>query len=264
MTEKIAYNINVLSNFCGKRDVENLTTNNLQEKYGIEQADIMVLFGGSIMCGGDILAHAIKNKIAKKYIIVGGVGHTTGALRQKVHSEYLSITTDGLSEAEVFNNYLRTVYDLEADYLETSSTNCGNNITYLLKLLQSKHITFKSIILCQDATMQRRMDAGFRKYISDDIIIINYATYNATIVVHENQLAYLTNIHGMWSINKYVELLMGEIPRLLDNADGYGPNGKGYIAHVDIPDEVQHAFKELKEVNGINIREANPLYASKE
>jgi len=32
-----------------------------------------------------------------------------------------------------------------------------------------------------------------------------------------------------------VTLLMGEVPRLTDNANGYGPAGRGYIAHVDVP-----------------------------
>ena len=43
----------------------------------------MVLFGGSIIAGGDILAEAIQNEVAKKNIIVGGAGHTTETLRNK-------------------------------------------------------------------------------------------------------------------------------------------------------------------------------------
>ena len=41
----------------------------------------MVLFGGNIIAGGDILAEAIQNEVAKKNIIVGGAGHTTETLR---------------------------------------------------------------------------------------------------------------------------------------------------------------------------------------
>ena len=51
-----------------------------QKKIGINQADVMVLFGGSIIAGGDILAEAIQNEVAKKNIIVGGAGHTTETL----------------------------------------------------------------------------------------------------------------------------------------------------------------------------------------
>ena len=93
--------------------------------------------------------------------------------------------------------------------------------------------------------------------------IINYTTYCAKVLNQDEDLVFEDNIHGMWSINRYVNLLMGEIPRLSDDANGYGPNGKNYIAHVDIPENVMIAFEELKLVFGSETREANPLYASK-
>ena len=257
----IAKNINILGNFCGKRDISVLTSEQLENVYGIPQVDVMVLFGGSILAGGDVLADAIKNKIAKKYVIVGGAGHTTETLRQKVHQEYPEIETAGLSEAEVFQKYLQSVYGCNADYLEKQSTNCGNNITYLLELLKENGISFKSIILSQDSTMQHRMEAGLRKYVKDDVLIINYAAYSAKVLHNGAELVYEDEPHGMWNMERYVNLLMGEIPRLTDNTDGYGPNGKGFIAHVDIPTEVRNAFDELCEV--YSVREANPLYASK-
>lgn len=263
MIEQTAKNINILGYFCGKRDIEALTASHLQDQYGWKRTDVMVLFGGSIISGGDVLANAMKNEIAEKYIIVGGAGHTTGALRQKVHEDCPSIVTDGLSEAEIFNKYLAFRYGLEADYLETRSTNCGNNITYLLDLLKQHGIAYRSIILCQDAAMQRRMEAGMRKYISDDTTIISFAAYEAEVIVRNSQLVYSRDIHGMWDVDRYVNLLMGEIPRLTDDAGGYGPKGKDFIAHVDIPAKVQTAFEELKRTYGEEIREANPLYASK-
>lgn len=263
MLEKIADCINQLGDFCGKRDVENLTPGNLKEKYGIECADVMVLFGGSIISGGDIFASAIQNQVARKYVIVGGAGHTTETLRQKVHEDFPDIITEGLTEAEIFNSYLKNVYGLEADYLETKSTNCGNNITYLLELLHSNKIEFKSIIICQDATMQYRMYAGLRKYVSEDIIIINYAAYQAHVIVQDGELTYSSDIVGMWKTDRYIELLLGEISRLSDNAEGYGPKGTNYIAHVDIPEEVKCAFETLVENSGVHIRKANSLYASK-
>lgn len=263
MYSKIAENINILGEFCGKRDVSKLNQKELLNKYGIEQADVMVLFGGSILAGGDIFAKAIKDKIAKKYIIVGGAGHTTETLRKEVHQEYSEIQTANLSEAEVFQKYLQNIYNCQADYLETESTNCGNNITYLLDLLKKNHIEFKSIILCQDATMQNRMDAGIRKYVTKDVNIINYAAYAASVIDNGEQLTYENVIHGMWKVERYVNLLMGEIPRLTDNENGYGPNGKNFIAHVEIPENVKNAFEELKLVYGEKIREANPLYSSR-
>ena len=130
--QTIAKNINILGAFCGKRDVSELTAEQLQKTFGIVQADVMVLFGGSILCGGNVLAEAMQNHIAKKYIIVGGAGHTTESLRVKMHTEFPHLVTENLPEAQVFAAYLKDRYGLEPDLMECHSTNCGNNITYLL------------------------------------------------------------------------------------------------------------------------------------
>ena len=190
MLENIANNINILGDFCGKRDITELTSEQLLKNYGIPQVDVMVLFGGSIMCGGDVLAQAMKNHIAKKYVIVGGAGHTTETLRLKMHKEFPDIETVGLSEAEVFAKYLKHQYGLAPDFLECKSTNCGNNITYLLDLLKDNGISFSSIIISQDATMQYRMEAGLRKCVSNNIKIINYAVYAVKVVVDNSTLTY--------------------------------------------------------------------------
>ena len=262
MKGETAANINILARFCGKRDLEALDRAALRARYGIEQADVMVLFGGSILAGGDLLARAIADRVARCFVIVGGVGHTTETLRRRVRAEYPSIQTDGLPEAEIFQRYLWEVHGCRADALETRSTNCGNNITNLLELLKARGIEFESIILCQDATMQNRMDAGFRKYAGDRRII-NYAAYAATVIEEDSGLAFAEDIHGMWTMERYVNLLMGEIPRLTDDADGYGPNGKGFIAHVEVPEAVRKASEALKGVCGGVIRPADPRYATR-
>lgn len=47
-------------------------------------------------------------------------------------------------------------------------------------------------------------------------------------------------------------------PRLADNENGYSPRGKGYIAHVDIPKEVEDAFAFLQQ--HFAVRDANEAY----
>ena len=218
--ENTAKNINILGQFCGKRDIEDLTAKQLEQAYQIPQADVMVL-----------LFHDIE--------------------------------TADLSEAQVFAEYLKYQYGLEPDFLECKSTNCGNNITYLLELLKEKQIPYKSIIISQDATMQRRMEAGLKKYVDDSVQIINYAAYSAKVIVDNNRLVYEKAIRGMWNIERYISLLMGEIPRLSDDENGYGPKGKDFIAHVEIPSEVRDAFNELCSTYSELVRKANPEYASK-
>ncbi len=260
MNGRTAENINILGRFCGMRDVALLTQAALEAYCGVRRADVMVLFGGSILAGGDVLARAIRARIARKYVIVGGAGHTTPTLREKVHAMYPAIETEGLPEAEVFARYIRHVHGVQADLLERDSTNCGNNITYLLALLEREKIPFRHIILCQDATMQRRMDAGMRKYAPPDVRIINYAAYRTEVVCPKGIPVYRDEIPGMWDTDRYIELLMGEIPRLTDGPEGYGPSGKGFIAHVDIPSDVQEAWASLRDELGITTRAADARF----
>ena len=99
--------------------------------------------------------------------------------------------------------------------------------------------------------------------MGDDVAIINYAAYQAKVIADHFALAYEKEIVGMWEIDRYISLLMGEIPRLSDDENGYGPKGKRFIAHVDLSEEVKKAFLELQRIYPNLVREANPLFASR-
>ncbi|MGW1339413.1 hypothetical protein ACWCOV_00040 [Kribbella sp. NPDC002412] len=49
----------------------------------------------------------------------------------------------------------------------------------------------------------------------------------------------------IWSPRRFTELVLGEIRRLRDDADGYGPRGRNFIDHVEIPPEVLAAYNHL-------------------
>lgn len=263
MTEAIVQAIRQVGDFCGPRDVAALTPAALEAAIGQPQVDVMVLFGGSILAGGDAMARAIRQKVARRFVLVGGAGHTTETLRRRVMAEYPAIRAEGLSEADIFQRYLQTVHGVQADWLETRSTNCGNNITYLLELLAAHQVEPHSILLCQDATMQRRMEAGLRLQGPAGLRIVNYAAYHAEVALQGDQVVLVDPPHGMWTLERYLQLLMGEIPRLRDDADGYGPRGKGFIAHLDIPPAVGQAFALLQQVYGTQVRPADPRFASR-
>ena len=258
--EKIAESVNILGEFCGVRDLENLTQTDLKNKFSLEKVDIAVLFGGSILEGGDIFAEVMQNNLAKKYIIVGGAGHTTESLREIMRGVLAKNFSAQATEAEIFNQYLQEKYNLQADFLERESTNCGNNITFLHELLKKNNLPFNSAILIQDSTMQRRMSATWRKQIGKQILI-NFAAYKVKVIFSNGELKFEKIPAGMWTVEKYIELLLGEISRLRDNSEGYGPKGKNFIAHVEVPEKVLSAFDFLKKF--FAVRKANPIYADK-
>lgn len=66
----------------------------------------------------------------------------------------------------------------------------------------------------------------------------------------------------MWDVRRYATLLMGEVPRLVDDERGYGPRGRGFIAHVDVPDEVRAAHARVAAAVSGLVRVANPAFAT--
>lgn len=258
---QLAAAANTLGAFCGKRDIAELTPAALEQKFGIRQVDVAVLFGGSIYSGGDLFAGAIRNRLARKFVIVGGEGHTTATLRRQICAVCPAMTTEGHSEAEIFAGYLQAKYGVPPNALECRSTNCGNNITFLQALLLEQTWPCRSILFLQDATMQHRMEATFRKFFAPETLLINFAAYQAEVVADDGKLCFATTIPGMWEMERYLSLLMGEIPRLADDAGGYGPKGKNYIASVEIPESVLAAWQLLKTQFPDSVRIADAKYA---
>lgn len=238
--------INILSEFCGPRDIEAPVPEALQRRYGMPQLDVAVLFGGSILAGGDVMAEAMRTGLARKYAIVGGAGHTTEALRHEMAAVLWQKVSPQASEAELFDAYLRQVCGRGADALECASTNCGNNITFLIELLERQDIPHESLLFIQDASMQRRMTATWRRQAGEQALVVNYAAYRVHVVMRDGALCFAQTPAGMWPMERYVRLLMGDAARLQDNAEGYGPKGRDFIAHVDVPDDVLAAFHYLK------------------
>lgn len=272
--DRIAEDINCLAAFLGPRDVDPLSADALERRFGWRQADVFVLFGGSILAGGDVLAAAMRAEVARRYVIVGGAGHTTETFRARVRALAPDLAfADDAPEADVFAAYLRSRHGLAPDALERLSTNCGNNVAYLLRLMGERGWPADRLILAQDATMQRRMHAIVRKE-APATEVVNYATYAARVAPRQDggrptapsglndALAFARTPLGMWDVDRYVALLLGEIPRLRDDEGGYGPRGRGFLAHVDVPDEVLAAWGRLSAAFPDLVRTANPTFAA--
>ena len=55
------------------------------------------------------------------------------------------------------------------------------------------------------------------------------------------------SVTGLWPVARYLGLLLGELPRLQDTPEGYGPRGKDFISHVTFPPEIIDAWRQLRE-----------------
>lgn len=255
----VVAHVNTLVDFCAMRDVGALTREAVEAAAG-GRVDVAVLFGGSILAGGDVLARAVTDDVADHFMIVGGQGHSTDALRDAMRRELGWTDVDGRTEAALFDQYLRDRYGVQADLLEHESTNCGSNVRNALALLSAARVLHRRILIVQDASMQRRMDAGFRLY-APDVRIVNYATHATRVDLVDGRLGFRSPPAGMWPIERYVSLLLGEIPRLTDDRTGYGPAGRGFIAHVDVPATVTDAYHALRSAGIGTARPADQRWA---
>lgn len=240
----VADDLNTLVGFCAVRDVEALDRGTVEEAAG-GRVDVAILFGGSILAGGDLFARAVAGGVADRSMIVGGQGHSTDVLRAVLRERMGWDDVAGRTEAALFDRYLRERHGVGVDLLETGSTNCGSNVRNALALMADAKVARRRILIVQDASMQRRMDAGFRRQ-APGTRVVNFAAHRTAVALVDGELAIASPPIGMWPVDRYVSLLMGEIPRLTDDAGGYGPAGRGFIAHVDVPPEVTRAYGSLR------------------
>ncbi|GAA0177495.1 DUF218 domain-containing protein YdcF [Clostridium sediminicola] len=251
ITKEQINDINIISSFLSKRDIDSLNEQSLYKKFGILKVDMLILLGNSLIYTVEIAAKAFRNKIAKELMVVGGIGHSTELLRRNVENsmKYKEINCSDKAEAEIIKEILCKYCKIaeESIITENKSTNCGSNANESLKVIQNAGKEVKSVILIQDPTMQLRTYASFKKEWKNvkDIRFINYAPLVPQMKIGNGNVSYTNNINGLWDIERFLSLIMGEIPRIIDNENGYGPEGKGFIDHVDVPNNIIRAYERL-------------------
>ncbi|MEX2415521.1 MAG: ElyC/SanA/YdcF family protein [Paenibacillaceae bacterium] len=258
-----ANDLNQISAFLALRDIPQLTREELSSCYGIDQADLLLVLGSSVISTIEIAAKAIEAGLAKELMIIGGRGHSTSYLVEALQQSpsYKAIPTEHRSEAEILLEIAVRSAKLQRDdiLLETESTHCGNNASYAWEKLVSLERNPRSILIMQDPTMQLRSYASFKRvwqaagvecqWINFAVFVPNFRVNNEHLHIEEHDL-----IQHAWDVDRLVSLIMGEIPRLRDDENGYGPRGRGFIEHVDIPEHIEEAYKRLLQDYALLIR----------
>lgn len=240
--------INSLAQFLAYDQTDNVSPAGLK-RY---QAPLLILLGNAILPVAERAFTALASGAVNKVLIAGGIGHSTELLYQAIkdHPRYASIATEGRSEAEILHDIAVAFFAIEPEklLLEIASTNCGDNATQARRVLDLANDRSSRIILTQDPLMQRRTDASFRKVWQDrpEVEFINWPTFVPQLDKLAGGLQYRgEQQQSLWSWPRFASLLLGEIPRLRNAAQGYGPLGKDFIAAVDIPAELEEAYGRL-------------------
>jgi uncharacterized SAM-binding protein YcdF (DUF218 family) len=247
--------VNRIAAYLARRDIPSLSP------ALAPRADVLVLCGSAVLAAIDRAATAFHHGLADRLLVSGGVGHSTPYLRRAVRESprYGDVPTGARPESAIIAEILRRHHDVPdaAILTEDGSTNCGENAQFSVDLLTRASLTLRSVLLIQDPTMQRRTHECFRRSLRDagSVSILSYAPFvpavpdlGARNVREEGRT--------VWSMRRFTALLLGEMRRLHDDEQGYGPRGAGFIDHVDVPYDVMDAYQRLAGAHPHPVREA--------
>jgi uncharacterized SAM-binding protein YcdF (DUF218 family) len=214
--------------------------------------DCLVLLGNALLRTAEHAFEELLAGRAPRLLIAGGVGHSTPALRAAVarHPRYRGVATEGRAEAEILGELARSCWGIEPErlLLEIESTQCGENATLSRRALERHGVACRALLLLQDPTMQRRSDASFRQAYRDQprTTFVNDPTFVPLVGARGGALVFEDPApEELWPMERFLALVLGEIPRLRDDAAGYGPRGRGFIPQVEIPAPVEAAHARL-------------------
>ncbi|KAI5253964.1 hypothetical protein E4T42_02532 [Aureobasidium subglaciale] len=260
----LADDVNTISSFLSHDQIQLDSGSTGNQSY-----DAIVLCVSAIFHCAETLFRALQRngpQLTSTIILCGGIGHSTPYLYTAVANhpryEHLSAQINGLSEAQVMEKILDDCFsghDIGKSgvrvLIEDQSTNCGANAIETRKLLQKIGISVSGgkILIIQDPTMSLRTKASFEKAFEDDEVIFEACpTFVAKVVEVGGRLRFDENVEvkerDVWQMDRFLGLILGEVARLRDDENGYGPRGKGFIGHVDVPDAVLEAYGRLEKV----------------
>jgi uncharacterized SAM-binding protein YcdF (DUF218 family) len=261
VSSELVRDLNTLSAFLALEDIPELNAPRLTSACGEASVDGIVLLGNSVLVTAERAFRAAQQGLTRFLVISGGVGHSTPYLRDAIarHPRYGTVKIAERSEAEILGQLAIELERLDPSrvILETTSQNCGENALHTRRELDRLDLALRTMVLVQDPTMQRRTDASFRRAFADSphTVFLNCPTFVPRVTLTEGELRFAgPERQGPWAMERFLALVMGEIPRLRDDEDGYGPRGKGFIAHVDVPEQVLTAHARLEEVLGPGAR----------
>lgn len=205
-----------------------------------QPVDLIVLMGSAVLESVEAAADLYHADRAPRILVSGGIGHSTHHLEEAAARRGLEVDTTGRPESHIFRELLISRYDVPppAIAVEDQSTNCGENADFSRQLIDRP----SRLLLIQDPTMQRRTHACFERSFPGTHLISQ-----APLIpyIGPKHVSAGPDLPEIWSRQRFTSLLLGEIRRLRDDADGYGPRGRNFIDHVDIPEHVLAAYERV-------------------
>ena len=123
----------------------------------------------------------------------------------------------------------------------------GGKIPHLLWYIAvGRNLPREKVLIMQDPTMQLRSYLTFMNQWES--VLFSHTPVVPLIDSDSETFRYKSNdLEGLWPEDRLISLILGEMYRIEDNETGYGPRGKNFIAHIDLPEDVREAYYLLKQ-----------------
>jgi uncharacterized SAM-binding protein YcdF (DUF218 family) len=186
-------------------------------------------------------------------VLSGGRGHSTSLLYGNLrNSSYGDLVRQGLvletmAEAEMYAVVARSVFEIPEGRIlvEDRSTNSGENARFSLQMLREAQRHGPALIV-QDPIMQRRSILTWvreAEVAGVDARALSYAAFVPQVKADADGLRLAAeHSQGTWTFDRFIALVIGEIRRLNDDENGYGPRGRNFLPHVEIPPAVFESY----------------------
>lgn len=212
------------------------------------ETDTLIIAGNSLpnlivsaaqFCEGDFRIQRV--------IFVGGIGHGTAPLIsncRKMYPELVRPEWEQLSEAEImheiFLHYCSRNLEL---LLEKKSTNTGENARFSYELFE--HDAPKNFWLVQDPMVQKRTHITFCKEWGLQLSAVQPLCFEQPKLIKFDTRPHFKNpqMDTWWETDYFLSLVIGEIRRLNDDENGYGPKGADFIPHVEVTKNVLASYR---------------------
>ncbi|MDR3727191.1 MAG: YdcF family protein [Terracidiphilus sp.] len=225
----------------------------------LSSLDAIVLLGNQVVETLTTACTLLDQARAAILLFSGGAGHSTPLLYENLRtSRYSELVQQGLiqktmAEAEMYAMVARVAFAIPAGSIriENRSRNSAENASYSLEILQDRGLE-GPVLLLQDPTMLRRSILTWTREVDiagSDARTLSHAVFvpkvepgpDGALRLVENQA------QGTWTLERFLGLILGEIERLNDDENGYGPMGKDFLPHVDIPEAIYESYRRVSE-----------------
>jgi uncharacterized SAM-binding protein YcdF (DUF218 family) len=225
----------------------------------LAELDAIVLLGNRVIATLTAGCTLLQRTPAARILFSGGLGLATAHLFANLcESPYAELVKQGsiretMAEAEMYAAVAQHMFQIprERILIEDRSSNTGENARFCLEILKDSVRRQGSILILQDPVMQRRSMSTWAReeeLAGSDLHALSHAVFvprvepgpEATLRFPPEQT------QGTWTPERFVALLLGEIERLRDDENGYGPRGRNFLPHVEIPEPVHQSYLRVR------------------